>query len=1447
MKKLLLFVMFLMAALVTQKAEASHVMGSDIVYRCLGNGKYEIVVRVYRDCNGIQVSQSNVIGRCSSSTITISSQTKVSTRDITGIDANCPTQSRCAGSSFQYGVEEHIWKMTVDLSNYSCCEWTFSWEQCCRNGNITTGQSGQNFFTTATLNKCVTPCNSSPDFTNPPVAIICHNQDFVFNNGALDTVDSGDSLSYELVNGLTGLNSSVTYSGNFSPVRPMTFFGFPNQNLQWPAGFRLDPLTGDLLFRPTQVNQVAIVVIEVKEWRKVNGTMQVVGRTRRDMQIIVVACPNNKVPKILPPYSKQACAGQTTCITIATDDDDSGDTVRITWNKGIRGATFTNNNASVKHASGEVCWTPTKNDISNIPYTFTITARDDACPLAGQSVRAFSIFVRETPEATLETKVLTCGKVAINHTPDKSYAGYQFSYVIRDSLNRAAWSGNNQVDTAFLQPGVYRVFLNMQTSTPCFNIVTDSIVVPEFVQVTIPSDTFICSGYPMTIASNTKHGNSPYVYEWTKFNDTLYGDSVLATSADITVNPDTNATYVIQVKDANGCYNWDTVNIAWRPLPLVDMGPDKRVCYGTLVTIDAGNDSTLLTYEWNTGDTSRIIYVTDSMNYRAKVTDTIGCYNFDTVKVRVNDPRPDLGSDIWRCKNDTTRLSAVGADTYQWFYADLYNPGGTNTPIGTNNFYDYIVTQTRSFIVRGTQTYQGVTCSNIDSITVSMNDLPVINFNPQGPHCVDAGPISLLTYLDFPTLYTGTWRSDVNPSFVQSGIFFPDKSGPSTNGTQHQVIYRVTDNNGCSNEKAVRVHVLPLPEIVLQDSIAVCGDAPDLSLNTLIKTHNPAMSLGVPTWASMDNNPTVNANIVKNPPNNQTLIVKNLPQGASYPIIYNYKNNTSKCSNQDTVIVRVKAVPKTDAGVLPQYCWNDDPVNLNTAAKPSPTTGGIGAWTASGIILNGTNDGFTPQDVGPAFKFTLPGTPVTFTYTYTVEGCSKSDDVTSLIKGIPDVSLNPLLGVCEDTSLIDLENRGTPYSFGAGVWTGDGVSNNKFDPAAAGIGFHRLTYTYKSPTTQCSNTANFQTEVQAKPTLQFQSPDAACAGLTFKLDVAIQNAPGFIWSRLGDGVFESAGSGRTTSNLLNTEYFPGTTDINNEGFVILGETSNPRYCQPARLAQSVKIFPIPTIEIVEPLDKCDTNSQIYEAITDAAPGYQLDWSFSDGFDTTEFSDPFLFHSLKGPGTYTVDLTIHSDSAFGYCENTAQQVNVEVFPTPVADIGANRFQTTVALPGIQFYDMSTIGGGGSITNWYWTFGDRNNSSSDEKDPFFEYPINLPTDTGTFPVVLRVSTANGCFAYAVDSIRIGPDITVFIPNAFTPNGFGESMNNRFFVVADGFDTFEITIFNRWGERMYYSTDIAEGWDGMYKGLEAQQDVYVYVVRVKSLAGKEFEYYGTITLLR
>lgn len=1443
MKKILLLILFFLSLFVSNEVMASHVMGSDIVYRCQGNGKYEVVVRVYRDCNGIQVSQSNVVARCSGTTLNISSQTKVSVRDITGIDSRCPIQSRCSGS-FQYGVEEHIWKMTIDLSSYNCCEWTLSWEQCCRNGNITTGQSGQNFFTTATLNKCVTPCNSSPDFTNPPVAIICANQDFVFNNGALDTIDSGDSLSYELVPGLQNLNNNVTYTGQFSPTRPLTFFGFPNQNLQWPAGFRLDPSTGDLMFRPTQVNQVAIVVIEVKEWRMVNGTMTVVGRTRRDMQIIVVSCPNNNVPTIDPPYSVQACANQQKCIAIVTDDDDNSDTVRISWNRGIPGATFTNNNGTVKLASGEVCWTPTDAHVSNIPYTFTITAKDDACPLAGQSVRAFSIFVRETPKATRDIQVLNCGKVSLTYTPEKQYAGLSSSWVIRDSMNTGVWSSNLQTDTAFLQPGVHRVFLTMQTSTPCINIFIDSITVPEFVQIKVPTDTVVCAGSAMTVNSLTINGNSPYEYLWTQIDSAKAPVDTPTTTENLAVTIDSTSRYVIRVKDANGCYNWDTTTLLYSPLPNVDLGPDVRVCQNTLVTFDGGNDSITLTYSWSTGDTTRQIQVLDSNSYYVTIKDTVGCSNMDTANLFVNVAKPDLGSNRFICENDTVTLTASGADTYSWYNLSGFTVNPLPTSIGSGPSYFTTITQDVGYVVKGTLTYQNVSCEGFDTLNITMNKLPEIFLSPQGPHCADGGLVNLMTYVQYPTLTSGSWRSTRVPdTLVTSNNFDPAKSGPTITAPGFPVIYRVTDNKGCSNEKTTYVDVAPIPVIEFQmDSLVLCGDYGIYQLNQLLKAPTPAAQFGNTFgWKSANGNFIVDQNIGTTNPQNPTLNISNLPQGNVYMLRYSFTNNATYCSNFADIPVRVKQVPNTDAGYIAPLCWNDAAIILNTAANPSPV-GGI--WRDK----NGTQvTGFTPSSLGASEQY--KNTDVQFKYTYNQEGCITSDSLLLRVKGIPELTLTPLAGICEDSTAISLVNRATPNG-ATGIWSGPGVTNNMFDAATAGVGFHTLVYDYTSPISQCSNSDQFDVEVQAKPTINFVTPKASCAGEPFPLNVTLTSATGILWSTAGDGEFDSQGSGQSTSTLTNTNYYPGVVDIQGQKFRIFGETTNPRFCQPARIDETIGIYPIPTAVIDgDPLEGCDTLTTNFEAITDAAQGVFLSWNYGDlsPLDTGRDNLRNVSHDFIGPGQYTVNLRVRSADQYGACVNDANPVTVTVWPTPIADMDANRWKTTVALPGIQFYDRSTIDPSGTITSWLWNFGDRNNSTSTQQHPFFEYPITEPTDTGAFTVRLEVSTDQGCSSVVERPLQIDPDITVFIPNAFTPNKFGEALNDRFYVIADGFETFQITIFNRWGEVVYESADISEGWDGMYKGVEAQQDVYVYLVRVTSLGGKEFEYYGTVTLLR
>ena len=79
------------------------------------------------------------------------------------------------------------------------------------------------------------------------------------------------------------------------------------------------------------------------------------------------------------------------------------------------------------------------------------------------------------------------------------------------------------------------------------------------------------------------------------------------------------------------------------------------------------------------------------------------------------------------------------------------------------------------------------------------------------------------------------------------------------------------------------------------------------------------------------------------------------------------------------------------------------------------------------------------------------------------------------------------------------------------------------------------------------------------------------------------------------------------------------------------------------------------------------------------------------------------------------------------------------------------------------------------------------------------------------------------------------------------FRSNKNNTFNVTALNFKAYNMRVYNRWGEKMYESSDILKGWDGKANGEECMQGVYVYHVEVTSLEDKVYKYDGTVTLLR
>ena len=98
---------------------------------------------------------------------------------------------------------------------------------------------------------------------------------------------------------------------------------------------------------------------------------------------------------------------------------------------------------------------------------------------------------------------------------------------------------------------------------------------------------------------------------------------------------------------------------------------------------------------------------------------------------------------------------------------------------------------------------------------------------------------------------------------------------------------------------------------------------------------------------------------------------------------------------------------------------------------------------------------------------------------------------------------------------------------------------------------------------------------------------------------------------------------------------------------------------------------------------------------------------------------------------------------------------------------------------------------------------------------------------------------------DTIVILESAILAIPTAFTPNGDGA--NDVFLVRGGPFRTFDLQIFNEWGNLMFHSTDPLIGWDGVYSNQAQPSGAYEYRVTGQTLTGDDINEYGQINLKR
>lgn len=342
------------------------------------------------------------------------------------------------------------------------------------------------------------------------------------------------------------------------------------------------------------------------------------------------------------------------------------------------------------------------------------------------------------------------------------------------------------------------------------------------------------------------------------------------------------------------------------------------------------------------------------------------------------------------------------------------------------------------------------------------------------------------------------------------------------------------------------------------------------------------------------------------------------------------------------------------------------------------------------------------------------------------------------------------------------------------------------------------------------------------------------ADFNFEYDTCRASSVMFMDSSFTDAVnitnLEWDFNGEGTSNSINPSHLfnaPGNLPV-----TLIATDNNG--CQDT-ITQIVPWFPAPPIIVVNPSSfiGCAPADIFFDNLsTPIDTTYDITWDFGDGEFGEEISPT---HQYNEVGSYTVSLEIVSP--LGCSIDTIYPNLIQIEPKPIADFTFTPEMPNVFNMVVDFFDNST----GAI-GWQWAFGD--GTPGNIENPTHEY-----RDTGMYDIQLIVRHPSGCTDTIVKTIDIEPIVTYHMPNAFTPNGDGTNdifKGNGYF---EGMQDFNFTIWNRWGELIFESTDPFVGWNGTKNnsGENAPGGVYVYEVSYVDPRGQEKSLRGHATLLR
>ena len=781
----------------------------------------------------------------------------------------------------------------------------------------------------------------------------------------------------------------------------------------------------------------------------------------------------------------------------------------------------------------------------------------------------------------------------------------------------------------------------------------------------------------------------------------------------------------------------------------------------------------------------------------------------------------------------------------------VFNPAG----LPTNNYFFTYSTQSNP---------NPSVCPDQSTLSISVTNtlLPSIAINPE--FCTNGSTFQVVAN---PS--GGNWS---NPTMSQNGIVTPSLA------TLQNTLASYTVNVGpCVNTNTFALR----PSIYTSASITgtighMCVNNSPFNLANI----GPSVSVPPhPTSVSSWFGPNV---IYQN--NNPSFTPNGLPTG-TYVLTYSTISvpNPTLCPDSRTIAVLVSNPPVPSISNVGPFCSIDGQIQMTV----TPNTGNWipTSYLSSTGVFNPVNAAVGNNNI----QYVI-GTPTCFaqqTKPVVVESFVPS----TITQQIPDQ--------CNTNSPINL----SPFTLtNSGLWTGQGVIGTMFNPSVVSSGSVILTHkTSSSPSGLCPSTSTTSVRVYSLATPFISQVQQICNSYSpFKLNV---NPVGGIFGGVNNsgvsfqGLFNPA-LGVIGNNIINYSITSGPcvafaqTTINVVEFKSADLSSYPMtaYCKetstPINLNQFVKnvggtwfgpgvigtnmfdpkkanigynkvIYNLPSLS--NPVLCPDTSMlsiKVSEAskltvttsipsgckphfvsldITEVVGGTSI-WKFGDG--TQQENTSSVTHTFKTPGVYTIQL-FYTNSDGCSSPSIIIPTSFTVYESPDAYFVSEDI-IYISNPKLQLQNKTT----NLPTNTYqWKVQGLDKVYNDVN------PLITFNKVGKYEITMESKSTFSCTNKYSKWIEVKNDFNVYIPNTFTPDadGLNDTFKPVFSPEGVDFTKYQMEIYDRWGQRLYSTTNHDMGWDGKVKGELVKEGSYVYRIKFADMMGQVFDKLGNVVLLR